>query len=156
MEELRTAAQEAIRSTETAGAQTYYTDGTVDPGIQTAGAAMYSNNFTACWRTSYNASTIQTELVATQQPLKCSIENEEGPVVIHTGSRPSMQALQQAKNNENKALLTNIKALLHQHNERGRPVNLNWIPSHIGIPGNEKADELAKSTKCIDRVQVHI
>ncbi|XP_068232093.1 uncharacterized protein [Palaemon carinicauda] len=88
---------------------------------------------------------MQTELVAIQKALKHSIENEEGPVVIHTDSRSSMQALQQ-----------DIKALLYQHNKRGRPVTLNCIPSHIGIPGNEKADELAKSTSHIDRVQVHI
>ena len=27
---------------------------------------------------------------------------------------------------------------------RSRRVALQWIPSHCGIPGNEKADELAK------------
>ncbi|XP_068237077.1 uncharacterized protein [Palaemon carinicauda] len=99
---------------------------------------------------------MQTELVAIQQPLKHSIENEEGPVVIHTDSNSSMQALQQAKNKENKAQPADIKALLYRHNERGRLVTLNWIPSHIGTPGNEKADELAKSTRHLDRVQVHI
>ncbi|XP_068234183.1 uncharacterized protein [Palaemon carinicauda] len=156
MEELRNAVPAAIQTAETAGAQTYYTDGTVDPGTKTAGAVVFSSNLTACWRTSNNASTMQTELVAIKQALQYSIEDEEGPIVIHTDSRSSMQALQQEKNKENKVLLANIKTLLYQHNERGRHVTLNWIPSHIGIPVNEKADELAKSTRHIESVQVYI
>ncbi|XP_068235697.1 uncharacterized protein [Palaemon carinicauda] len=99
---------------------------------------------------------MQTELVAIKQALQCSIDNEEGSVVIHTDSRSSMQALQQEKNKENNALLADIKTPLYQHNERNRQVILNWIPSHVGIPGNEKADELAKSTRHIQNVQVHI
>ncbi|XP_068224012.1 uncharacterized protein [Palaemon carinicauda] len=156
IEELRNAATAAMQTAETIGAQIYYTDGTVDPRTQTAGAAVHSCNFTACWRTSNNVSTLQTELVAIQQALRYSIENEEGPVVIHTDSRSSMQALQQDKNKENKSLIADIKSLLYQHNERNRLVTFNWIPSHIGIPGNEKADELAKSTRHIQNIQVHI
>ncbi|XP_068245139.1 uncharacterized protein [Palaemon carinicauda] len=156
MEELRNAAQEAIMIAETAGAQTYYTDGTVAPGIQTIGAAVFFSNFTTCWGTSNNAFTMQTELLAIKQAVKYSIENKEGPVVFHTDSRSSMQALQKEKNKENKAPLADIKGLLYQHNERGRPVTLNWISSHTGIPGNERADELAKSTRHIESAQVHI
>ncbi|XP_068225093.1 uncharacterized protein [Palaemon carinicauda] len=156
IEELRNAATAAMQTAETIGAQIYYTDGTVDPRTQTAGAAVHSCNFTACWRTSNNVSTLQTELVAIQQALRYSIENEEGPIVIHTDSRSSMQALQQDKNKENKSLIADIKSLLYQHNERNRLVTFNWIPSHIGIPGNEKADELAKSTRHIQNIQVHI
>ena len=37
-----------------------------------------------------------------------------------------------------------------------RKFHINWIPSHIGIPGNEKADELAKTTKYIDKVQLSL
>ncbi|XP_068236930.1 uncharacterized protein [Palaemon carinicauda] len=156
MEELRNAAQAAIRFAETAGAQAYYTGGTVDTGTQTEGAAVSSSNLMACWRTSNNVSTMQTELVAIKQALQYSIKNEEGPVVIHSDSRSTMQALQQEKNKKNKGLLADIKTLLYQHNERGRHVNLNWISSHILIPANEKADELAKSTSHIESVQVHI
>ena len=44
--------------------------------------------------------------------------------------------------------------LLHKH--QNRRVNLNWIPSHIGIPGNDNADDLAKITKFIDRLQITV
>ena len=155
-QELQAAARTAIELTETPGCNVYYTDGTVDPDTNTTGAAVYSENFSACWRTSNSASTMQTELIAIKQALRNSLDNEQGSITIHTDSRSAMQALSQAKHKENKELLTSIKLLLHLLKEEGRTVTFNWIPSHIDIPGNEKADELAKSTKHIDRVQIHI
>ncbi|XP_068205262.1 uncharacterized protein [Palaemon carinicauda] len=145
MEEQRTASQKATRSIEIAGAQTYYTDGTVDPGIHTTGAAVYSNNFMACWRIFNNSSTMQTELVAIKQALIYSFENEERPVVIHRLKILNVN-LATCKEQRKKDLLADIKSVLYQHNKRGRPVTLIWIPNHIGMPGNEKADELAKSS----------
>ena len=62
--------------------------------------------------------------------------------------------LQRTKQKENTHLIYDIKTLLLQHKTAGRKVTLNWIPSHIGIPGNDKADELAGTTKHIDRVQI--
>ena len=48
----------------------YYTDGTVDPDSNTAGAAIFSNNYASCWRVTDNASTMQTELAAIRETLK--------------------------------------------------------------------------------------
>ena len=63
-------------------------------------------------------------------------------------------ALTDPRQKENTHLIYDIKTLLLQHKTAGRKVTLNWIPSHIGIPGNDKADELAGTTKHIDRVQI--
>ena len=67
-----------------------------------------------------------------------------------------MQALQQGVSKENKALITRVKNLLLQHKQSNRQVTLNWIPSHIGIAGNEEADQLAKQTRFVDQVQVPV
>ena len=154
--ELRTAAIEAINNAVQPGATVYYTDGTVDPDTQTAGAAVISSNFTACWRITRTASTMQTELVALKQALSHSINNERGPVTIHTDCKSAAQALQAVKVKENKAIIMDVRHLLYQHKTANRQVTINWIPSHIGIIGNEKADELAKSTKYINDVQIKI
>ena len=156
IEELRQAAETAINQTEVPGNTVYYTDGTVDPDTNTTGAAVYSSRFTGCWRTSNSASTMQTELIALKQALSNSLLNEEGPVTIHTDCKSAVQALQQTKIKENKALITDIQNLLYQHKTANRPVSINWIPSHIGILGNDKADELAKTTKYVANVQIHI
>ena len=71
-----------------------------------------------------------------------------------TDCKSALQAIQQHKIKDNKTLITDIKHLLTQHHLTNRIVHINWILSHIGIPGNEKADELAKTTKYIDRVQI--
>ena len=91
-----------------------------------------------------------------KQALSYSLDNEAGPVTIHTDCKSAVQALQTIRVKENKALIKDIRSLLYQHKVAGRQVTINWIPSHIGIPGNDKADELAKSTKYINNVQIKI
>ena len=154
IEEMRTAAFKAISDVETEESYILYTDGTVDPETETSGAAVTSENFSGCWRTSNKASTMQTELVAIKQALTYTKDNENGPVVIHCDSKSAIQALQQTKIKENKNLITSIQVLVQQHQEQDRRVTLNWIPSHIGIPGNEEADRLAKQTNKMERVQI--
>ena len=155
-ETLLAAAIQAINKVENNNPYVVYTDGTVDPETQTAGAAVFSINFSACWRTSNNAFTMQTELIAILEALKYTVSNENRPVVIHFDSKAAMQALQQSKIKENKNLITKIHVLLEQHKNQNRSVTLNWIPSHIGIPANEKADDFAKQTKHMDQVQIAI
>ena len=60
--------------------------------------------------------------------------------------KSSLRALQQKSYKQNTQLLKQITHLLYQHNTLGRPVILNWIPSHIGIYGNDQADEMAKQS----------
>ena len=156
VEELRNLATTAINRAETQGNMVYYTDGTVDPDSNTTGAAVFSNNFTGSWRTSNTASTMQTELIAIKQALNHSISNEVGPVTIHTDCKSAVQALQSERIKENRSIILDIKNLLYQHKNTNRQVTINWIPSHIGIPGNDKADELAKSTKHVENVQIAI
>ena len=154
--ELKNAAIAAISNAEQPGSKVYYTDGTVDPDTKTTGAAVYSNNYTGSWRTTNTASTMQTELIALKQALQHSITEEAGPVTIHTDCKSAVQAIQLIKIKENKSLIMDIQSLLQQHKIANRQVTINWIPSHIGIFGNDKADELAKSTKYINNVQINI
>ena len=155
-EALKAAALLAIEQTETQGCHPYYTDGTVDPDTSTTGAAVIAADFSACWRTSDTCSTMQTELVAIAKALQHSLDNHSSAVVIHTDCKSAMQVLQQNQIKENQKLISNVKSLLYQHKQENRKVTLNWIPSHIGIPGNEKVDTLAKQTKYINQVQITV
>ena len=56
--------------------------------------------------------------------------------MILTDAKSVLEALQAGK-------LTDLKAYITQMEHQSRLV-LQWIPAHCGVPGNEKADQLAK------------
>ena len=65
-------------------------------------------------------------------------------MVLHTDSRAGLQALQQPHPSDNVGLVTAILGSLQSLTAQGRRVRLNWIPSHVGVQGNEAADADAK------------
>ena len=76
--ELRAAATTAIDEAENQNCKVYNTDRAVDTDSNTADAAVFSNNYTSCWRVTNNASTMQTELAAIRETLKHTISNGQG------------------------------------------------------------------------------
>ncbi|XP_064077705.1 uncharacterized protein LOC135195376 [Macrobrachium nipponense] len=139
---MKTAAEEAIRST--ASENTYYTDGSVDPEALATAAALAAQGFKGSWRLSNNASILQAELMAILKALENS-NLEEGHTTVHTDSKGAILAIKATNPKENVTMITAIKSVAKSHQAAGRRVILNWIPSHVGIQGNEAADILAKS-----------
>ena len=64
--------------------------------------------------------------------------------MIFTDSMSAIQALKGNIENTEDKILFEIKYLLHKLEQLGYEVQIFWIPSHIGIEGNEKVDSLAK------------
>ncbi|XP_076064444.1 uncharacterized protein LOC143038790 [Oratosquilla oratoria] len=153
--ELRDAARTAIQATESQNGFVCYTDGTVDPENGITGAGVYSATYTAAWRTSDHCSTLQTELVAMQKALEYSSQLQ-GPVVIHTDSLAVTQVLQKKDIPTNINIITTILYLLQLHNRQNRPVIINWIPSHIVVHGNERADEMAKAARYHPHIEIKV
>jgi kelch-like protein 2/3 len=70
-----------------------------------------------------------------------------GKYLIATDSMSCLQALVSNPFNSNiSPLVLLIKSCINYLNHSNRCIQLLWIPSHIGILGNEVADRLAKST----------
>ena len=67
-----------------------------------------------------------------------------GSALIATDSKSALQALKNSSPTDNRQLLTHIHSILHTLQEEGIHLSFIWIPSHIGIKGNEKADTIAK------------
>ncbi|XP_077516769.1 uncharacterized protein LOC144127717 [Amblyomma americanum] len=65
------------------------------------------------------------------------------PAVILTDSRAALQLLRQHQPRQH--TVANLTARLMAIQDAGRPVSLQWLPSHVGITGNEAADQLAGS-----------
>ena len=59
----------------------------------------------------------------------------------------SLSALQVIKHNSRSSredVVTEIVVVCHQLITRGTDIVLQWVPSHVGVPGNESADRAAK------------
>lgn len=134
----------------------YYTDGSVDPDSGRTGAAAITSGTELSERTSDHCSTLQTELVAIQLALEHAQHRREATVVLHTDSRTGLQTLQQQHPTDNVALVTAILGSLQSLAAQGRRVRLNWIPSHVGVRGNEAADEAARRAAGGPRVTRHV
>ncbi|KAG0421270.1 hypothetical protein HPB47_002837 [Ixodes persulcatus] len=121
-----------------------YTDASVNAVKKTATVAITipEMDFEVSGRLSFETSSTTAELVAIWAALE-SIKNITPPTkaVVLTDSRG---ALQQLKRLERATPLLNRVALTAATVEDlGWSLALQWIPSHVGIPGNERTDELA-------------
>ncbi|XP_071512741.1 uncharacterized protein [Panulirus ornatus] len=145
-------------ATETpAGAVAYFTDGSVDQTDEgRSGTAFHTQGHTSLWRLSNGCSTLQTELTAVSKALEHAATSHSKPVIIHMDSKSSVQALQHSRPKDNIKLVTSILAQLQELQRQGRPVTIHWIPSHVGIEGNETADEAAKTATRLNNIQVHV
>lgn len=116
----------------------YYTDGPVDPGNGRIVAITGGTELRE--RTPAYCSSLQTELVDIQLALEHAQHRQEAPVVLHTDSRTELQVLQQSQPSDNVGLVTAILGSLQSLAAQGRRVRFHWIPSHVGVLGNQTAD----------------
>ena len=127
----------------------FYTDGSVDQITGRSGAGIVLNTSTGhCQHVTIRirdqASTLQTELTAISGALVLAFKGHYQQSIIHTDSLSSLQALQAHWPQDNRNLCTSTRKLLNDIVQTGGSVSFNWIPSHVGISQNEKADNLAK------------
>ena len=114
-----------------------YTDGSkTDEGVAYAvsGEGSHSSH-----RIDGSASVFTAELLAILKAIRTPLSDSNQSITIVSDSKSSIQAI-------NKLYPTNPivnqirKAIL----DSGRNVALCWVPSHIGVPGNEEADSHAR------------
>ncbi|XP_063872048.1 uncharacterized protein LOC135106720 [Scylla paramamosain] len=153
--ELSALAEEALQSAPSRDADVYYTDGSVDRETNTAASAFLHEEETALFRLPDGSSTLQTELLAILKALQHS-EPRQKPVTIHTDSLGCIQALTRGTPRDNVGLITAILVTARRVQANGRAVHINWVPSHTGIPGNEKADTAAKNALSLPNVTAKI
>jgi len=124
-----------------------YTDGSkssMDNISKTAAAFVipqYNINFSSKLP---DISIMSAELYAITMATEWYLEHTEiHQAVIFTDSLSSIKFLQNSEKNQN-IHRYKIHAYLAMLKEENRTLHICWIPSHRGIPGNEKADQAAK------------
>lgn len=97
-------------------------------------------------RVTDNVSIFTAELTAIKKGIEW-MARPDGParLALFTDSYSSLLALKNSANANKSPLVASTLELIHKIMHEGKEVTVIWVPSHVGIDGNEAADRLAKS-----------
>ena len=118
----------------------FYTDGSVHN--QQAGAGVIHENTTMSVRLNDGASILQAELAAIDEALQQAKNRQYNTAVVVTDSKAALLTIDSTTPEDNTALIKNI------HRTASEFINtpeLIWVPAHVGVQGNERADAAAKT-----------
>ena len=127
------------------GYQDVYTDGS-KANDTVAAAAVYGQHVLTK-RLPDEASVFSAELLAIMLALKLIVKKVRGNAIIFSDSKSSLQALSQS--DPDSPIVAGVRRALLKV-QRKYDILFCWIPSHIGITGNEKADKEAKDALSSD------
>ena len=124
-----------------------YTDGSkLTSGVTGASFFDETNDEKQCDRLSNNITIYTAELIAIKLAMQWLItKGVVGKVAIFSDSLSAVQSLETGISTSKPNLLLSVRNLLNQINKEKRcEIIFSWIPSQVGITGNEMADTLAK------------
>ena len=125
---------------------TIYTDGSKDNNR--VGCAAIVNNLTIKERLPSNASIFTSEIRAIDLALDVVSESEDDYFIIFSDSLSVLLSLHNMKLDN--PLILKLLEKLHHLSCAHKTIYLCWIPSHIGIRGNEAVDMAAKESLNLD------
>lgn len=118
----------------------YYTDGSkTELGV---GSAVFSKHRTCSLTLQPTSSVFTAEIMAIIEALKLIRDSDTNHSVIFSDSLSAINFIKKKFNFD--PYITEVYSLLHEIKSSNKTVVFIWIPSHIGIEGNDKADALAK------------
>ncbi|KAM7299308.1 uncharacterized protein ISCGN_019875 [Ixodes scapularis] len=119
-----------------------YTDGSVDRSRQSSTAAYHIPDLQKDWsaRTTHMVSSTTAELLAIAEALTATKSLPPQQIVVLTDSRGGIQRIRKPgpcpTANE-------VRRVVRQLEEHGHSISLQWVPSHVGLRGNEIVDRIA-------------
>lgn len=127
-----------------------YTDGSKDPSKNIAGAAHVAFNphgkeiCSSTLKLDPRVSIYTCEATAISSALSWVAETKPRYTTILSDSLSVLQSIKTGRSNTRPDLINKILQQLSHLIKLGLHISLVWIPSHIGIKGNDRADFLAK------------
>ena len=118
-----------------------------------AGFCIPSANFDEKWKLDTNISIAGAELSAIHKATDWVLTqhiNGTREVVILTDSQVSLHLMKQRKPKSYAYSVTKIHINILKLRKKGWKISFQWIPSHCGIEGNERADALAGEAHSLD------
>ena len=119
-----------------------YTDGSKDN--DRVGCAAIINNISTKQRLPSNASIFTAEIKAIDLALDAIAESDDDHIIIFSDALSVLLSLENKKLDN--SLVVNLLHKLHLLSIAHKTIFFCWIPSHIGIHGNEAADVAAKES----------
>ncbi|KAF0308789.1 Retrovirus-related Pol polyprotein from type-1 retrotransposable element R1 4 [Amphibalanus amphitrite] len=130
-----------------------WTDGSVEGGVKDGGSGavvIWSDGEEEDLKTpaGRHCSSYRAEMLALASGLEHLLDNPRDrdiPIVICTDSMASLATLRAGPTAQTSPLGVRIwRAFSRLSREGHRPIHAQWVPSHCGIEGNERADTIAK------------
>ena len=128
----------AEESIQPLGRPVFYTDGSVYKGQ--AGAGIVHNESITALRLNDGATILQAELAAILEALQYAKLQQYNTAVVVTDSKAAMATTDSTIPMDNKAL---IKSIHKSAAELSETPEITWVPAHVGVQGNERADAAA-------------
>ena len=135
-----------------------YTDGSKQADNSIASAVYIPKfNIKISKRIQNNCSVFSAELTAIYLALSWIKDLKPYRAVIFSDSLSAIQSLQNIRQQiNNSSIIKEIALIITELHYNLNIVTFTWIPSHIDIKGNDKVDNLAKSTCKINQIQLPI
>jgi ribonuclease HI len=128
-----------------------YTDGSgIEGEIGSAAVCPLTQQTRSVHMGSDTLSTVYAaELQGISLALQIALEyaNESGArkqIAIYTDNQAAIWSIAKAEGRSGAYILADIAQQVLELQDKGYSVTVRWIPSHVGIPGNEAADQAAK------------
>lgn len=135
-----------------------YTDGSKDPEFGKTAVAVYIPlfNIRMSKRTSDHISVFTAEIIAICLALQWIEEIQPTRAVICTDSLSALNSLESGTSSARQDMINQVMQSLYRTRQYGILVNFVWVPSHMGVKGNEEADNLAKQALNHSQIDVEV
>uniref|UniRef100_L7LW97 Putative tick transposon n=1 Tax=Rhipicephalus pulchellus TaxID=72859 RepID=L7LW97_RHIPC len=128
------------------GSMHVYTDGSVMPNSSTAAVVIPMKATTIKFKTSHLTTSTAAELAALRVALDFITDERAQKWAIFSDSKAALQSLlSPLRRGLHEQLVFEITEETHRLIEKGHQITFQWLPSHCGIIGNERANQAARS-----------